>query len=142
MELTGKSLRSGLGSRTGVMVVATVAAVIAAVLVLVALNAARDDNGGSAPASVLVANQLIPKGSSGQAIAAGGLYRPAHVTDSARVSGAVTDVSQIRDKVTTADIFPGQQISASDFGGANGALTADLAANERAMTIALDGAHG
>src|SRR3954451_18918900 len=143
MESTGKpSLRAGLGSRTGVMIIATVVSVIAAVLVLIAINAARSDNGGAAAASVLVANQLIPKGSSGQAIASGHLFRPANVSDSALVGGAVTDISQITDKVATADILPGQQISTSNFGGANGALTADLAAGERAITIALDGAHG
>src|SRR3954470_22850150 len=114
MDLTGKSsLRAGLGSRTGVMIVATIVSIIAAVLVLVAINAARNDNGGAGAASVLVANQLIPKGSSGQAIASGHLFRPASVSDSARVGGAVTDLSQINGKVATADILPGQQLSVS-----------------------------
>lgn len=143
MELTGKSnLRAGLGSRKGVMIIATVASVLAAVLVLVALNSARNDNGGSAPATAIVANQLIPKGSSGQAIAEGKLYRSANVSEGALVGGAVTDISQLRGKVATSDIFPGQQITVDDFAGAGGALTADLTANNRAISIPLDSAHG
>ena len=143
MDITGKSsLRAGLGSRTGVMIVATVVSVIAAVLVLVAINAARNDNGGAGAASVLVANQLIAKGASGEAIASGHLFRPANISDSARVGGAVTDLSQIRDKVATADILPGQQLTITDFAAANGALTAELAANERAITVSLDESHG
>src|SRR4051794_7392244 len=143
MELTGKSsLRAGLGSRKGVMIIATVASVLAAVLVLVALNSARNDNGGGTPTTAIVANQLIPKGSSGQAIAEGKLYKPANLSQGALVSGAVTDISQLRGKVATADIYPGQQITVDDFAGSGGALTADLTSNNRAISIPLDSAHG
>ena len=36
------------------------------------------------------------------------------VSEQALVAGAVTDISQLRDKVATQDIYPGQQISADD----------------------------
>lgn len=141
MEITRKSLiGSGLSSRTGVLIAAVLAAVIAAVLVFGAVNSAR--NGAVGPSEVLVANQLIPKGSSGQAIASDQLYRVAKVGENALVAGAVTDVSVIAGRVASKDIFPGQQITTADFDGAGSALTARLGASDRAIAIPVDAAHG
>jgi Flp pilus assembly protein CpaB len=144
MELTNKTpLRSRLNTRNGALWFAVLAAGIAAVLVFAAINSARkNDTAGTAASSVLVANQLIPKGSSGQALAEQHLFRTAHVNEQALVAGAVTDVSQLSDKVATHDIYPGQQISAQTFEAANGALTAKLAATDRAVSIPLDASHG
>jgi Flp pilus assembly protein CpaB len=119
------------------------AAFFAALLVFAAINSARKDNGSAvAPVSVLVAGQLIPKGSSGQAVAEQQLFRTVRISDNARVSGVVTDIGQIRDKVATADIYPGQQISANSFAASGGALTAKLAASDRAVKVSLDSSHG
>lgn len=143
MEAVKKSsLRAGITSRNGALAVAAVAALLAAVLVFSALNAARQGAPAGGTAAVIVADQLIPKGSSGAAIAQGHLYRPTEVKESALVAGAVTDVSQLRGKVATDDIYPGQQITATDFESAGGAITAKLMADERAISIPLDGAHG
>jgi Flp pilus assembly protein CpaB len=144
MELTKKSpVRDGLSTRTGVLTVAAIAAFLAAVLVFAAINSARKDNtSAAAPVSVLVANQLIPKGSSGQALAEGHLFRTARVSEQTLVPGAVTDVSQIKDKIATADVYPGQQISSSAFAASDGGLTTRLGAGDRAVAIPLDSAHG
>jgi Flp pilus assembly protein CpaB len=144
MELTNKTpLRSRLSTRTGALSFAVLAAGIAAILVFAAINSARkSDTAGTASSSVLVANQLIPKGSSGQALAEQHLFRTARVNEQALVAGAVTDVSQLRDRVATQDIYPGQQISAHTFAGANGALSAKLAATDRAVSVPLDASHG
>ena len=40
------------------------------------------------------------------------------------------------------DIYPGQQLSASDFNTGNGSLTTKLAAGERAISLPIDQAHG
>jgi Flp pilus assembly protein CpaB len=144
MELIKKSpLRAGLSSRTGVLTIAGIAAFLAAILVFAAINSARKDTtSGSVPVQVLVANQLIPKGSSGQAVAEGHLLRTARVGEQTLVPGAVTDVSQLRDKVATADIYPGQQISTRVFSATDGGLTTRLGATDRAVSIPLDSAHG
>lgn len=135
-------LRAGLASRNGTLAIAAAAALLAGVLVFAALNSARDSGPVTGSAVVIVADQLIPKGSSGSAIAQGHLYRQTQVRESALVAGAVTDVSQLRAKVATDDIYPGQQITAADFEAAGGALTARLTAAERAIAVPLDGAHG
>jgi Flp pilus assembly protein CpaB len=144
MELSKKSpRRAALTSRTGVLTVAAATAFVAALLVFAAINSARKDGTtSSAPVLVLVANQVIPKGSSGQAIAEGHLLRTARVGEQTLVPGAVTDVSALRDKVATADIYPGQQISSKVFTASDGGLTSRLGATDRAMSIPLDSAHG
>jgi Flp pilus assembly protein CpaB len=144
MELTKKSpLRDGLNTRTGVLTIAAIAAFVAAILVFAAINSARKDTpSGATPVTVLVANQLIPKGSSGPALAEGHLVRTARVGEQTLVAGAITDVSQLRDKVATADIYPGQQISSRAFATSDGGLTTRLGAADRALSIPLDSAHG
>src|SRR3954452_18240399 len=136
-------LRARLATRNGALAVAIVAGGIAAILVFAAINAARKDSTAStAPRTVLVANQVIPKGSSGESIARGQLFRVAHVSDQALVAGAVADVSLLRDKIATQDIYPGQQLSAQTFGGRGGDTVAKLSGTDRAVSIPLDEAHG
>jgi Flp pilus assembly protein CpaB len=144
MEFANKSpLRNGLSSRTGTLTVAAVVAVLAAILVIAAINSARNDNGGSSAAvRVLVANQLIPKGSSAQALGEQKLFRFAQISSGSRVDGAVTDLSQIQGKVATRDIYPGQQLSTTAFIAGGGALTSQLAGDDRAIRISLDSSHG
>jgi pilus assembly protein CpaB len=144
MEITGKTpLRSRLSSRSGSTWLAIVAAGVAAILVFAAINSARKNStAGTASSTVLVANQLIPKGSSAQALAQQHLFRVAKVNEQSLVAGAVSDISQLRDKISSQDIYPGQQISATSFAAANGALAAKLGATDRAVSVPLDAAHG
>ena len=113
----------GIGPYTA----AAIAAILAGVLVFSAINSARDGV-TVGPSTVLVANQLIPKGSTAEAISEGNLFKPASVASDSAVSGAVTDVSQLQGKVATADIYPGQQLSLSRFTAAGGAMVAAPAA--------------
>jgi Flp pilus assembly protein CpaB len=137
-------LRARLATRNGALAVAVIAGGIAAILVFAAINAARDDSTAStAPRTVLVANQVIPKGSSGESLAREHLFRVARVSDQALVAGAVADVSLLRDKIATQDIYPGQQISAESFGSRGGGDTvAKLSGTDRAVSVPLDAAHG
>ena len=136
-------LRARLATRNGALAVAVLTGGIAAILVFAAIHSARNDGTAStAPRTVIVANQLIPKGSSGESIARGHLFRTARVSDQALVAGAVADVSLLRDKVATQDIYPGQQISASTFGGGGGDTVAKLSGTDRAVSVPLDAAHG
>src|SRR5438067_1150654 len=56
-------------------------------------------------------------------------------------SGAIADAAQLHGKVATANIYPGQQLTSSDF-TASGGLPSELGPNQRAMTITVDSAHG
>lgn len=143
MELASKApLRGGISSKSGSLALAVVAAIVAGVLVLAAVHAARKDAATGGVATVVVAKQLIPKGSSGEAIAADKSFRLAEIKGNAVVAGALTDISQARDKVATQDIYPGQQLASGDFAAGGGALATKLANNERAVSIPIDQAHG
>jgi Flp pilus assembly protein CpaB len=143
MEFANKSPFQKVSTRSGALTVAAIAAVIAAILVFAAINSARNSGGGaSASVRVLVANQLIAKGSSAQALGEEHLFRTATVTKDSRVSGAITDLSQIDGRVASHDIYPGQQITTAAFGASGGALTSKLSGADRAVTVSLDSAHG
>ena len=143
MEFANKSpLRNGISSRSGALTVAAVAAVIAAILVFAAINSARNGGGSSASVRVLVANQLIAKGSSAQALGEQKLFRFAQISDDSRVAGAITDLSQIQGRVATRDIYPGQQLTTAAFAAVGGALTSQLSGDDRAISVSLDASHG
>src|SRR5215211_5918567 len=109
-------LRARLATRNGALAIAIIAGGLAAILVFAAINSARKDSTAStAPRTVLVANQVIPKGSSGESIAREHLFRVTHVSDQALVAGAVADISPLEGKIATQDIYPGQQISTARF---------------------------
>src|SRR5438045_9795949 len=93
------------------------------------------------PETVFVANTLIQKGTSGDAIAAQQLFKPSSVAGKQVASGAIADASVLRGKVATADIYPGQQLTASEFTSSAG-LQAQLAPTQRAITISVDPSHG
>lgn len=146
MELTrkpsGANLKGVLGSRQGAVMIALACAGVAAVILVVAINGYRNSvNGSATPATVLVANGLIQKGTSGNAIAAGQLYTPTKFTEKNVSTGAITDAATLRGKVAVSDILPGQQLTLADFGAATG-TSAQLAANERAISVPLDSSHG
>ena len=143
MELASKSRPfGGSGSKSLPIVVAGIAAIIAAVLVYAALHAAGTKSTAAGTTSVVVSRQLIPKGSSAAAIASDHAFRVTDVRGDAVIAGAVTDISQIRGKVATDDIYPGQQLSRTDFSAGNGSLTTKLASGERAIALPIDTAHG
>jgi Flp pilus assembly protein CpaB len=127
-------------TRQGTIILGACAAVLAGVALLVYLNHYRNSvNGGTQPLSVLVAKSLIQQGTPGDVIGSTGLFQVASIPRSQVKSGAFVDPKTLTGRVATADIFPGQQLTASDFsvGNAN-ALTQRLASNERAVVVPLD----
>jgi Flp pilus assembly protein CpaB len=147
VELTGKNYtrndwRKLLSTRRGTVLVAGVCALVAAGILLLAMDRYRQnvDTSGNQE-TVLVASGLIQKGTPGDAIASGQLFKPTSVAVKQVSAGAVADTAQLHGKVAVADIYPGQQITAADF-TANGGLAAQLAPAQRAMTVSLDQAHG
>jgi pilus assembly protein CpaB len=147
VELTGKNYtrndwRKLLATRRGTVIVAGVCALVAAAVLLLAMDRYRSnvDTSGNQE-TVLVASGLIQKGSSGDAVASEQLFKPTSVAVKQASAGAIADTAQLHGKVAASDIYPGQQLTASDF-VPKGGLTSDLAPSHRAMTISLDQAHG
>jgi pilus assembly protein CpaB len=91
--------------------------------------------------TVFVTNRLIPKGTSGTAIATGGWYTSESLAIKHAALGAVTDTAAIAGRVAVRDILPGEQLTAADFAAASG-LAAGLMPAQRAITLTLDQEHG
>ncbi len=147
MELTGKNYtrndwRKLLATRRGTVIVAGVCALVAAGILLFAMNRYRHnvDTSGNQE-TVLVAGGLIQKGTSGDAIASEHLFNSTSVAVKQASEGVIADTRQLRGKVASADIYPGQQLTASDF-EAKGGLPSELAPDHRAITVSLDQSHG
>jgi Flp pilus assembly protein CpaB len=116
---------------------------VAAIVIVVFLNQYRDNvKNGGVPTTVLVAGKLIEKGASGETIGAEGLFKPSELPRDQVKSGALTDASTLRGKVAVADILPGAQLTAADFKAAGSGIITKLAADQRAITLSLDNAHG
>lgn len=136
-------LRRFLGTRRGSFTVAAVAAALAAVVLAVYLNNYKDGvRGGTLPTQVLIADRLIPKGTSGDVVAADRLFRPTTISEDDVEAQALTDASTLAGKAATHDIFPGQQITAKDFSGSADPLRGRLTGTQRALAIPVDTAHG
>lgn len=136
-------LRRFLGTRRGSFVVAVGAAALAAVALVSYLNGYKEDvRGGTLPAQVLVADRLIPKGTSGDAVATDRLFRPTTVSEDDAAPLALSDAAALSGKVATREIFPGQQITSADFTAGGDRLRGSLTGNQRALAIPVDEAHG
>jgi Flp pilus assembly protein CpaB len=132
-----------VSTRRGAALVAGISAVLAAAVLMVFLNQYRHSlNGDGAPATVLVAKQLIEKGSSGTIIAQKSIFQTARVKKSELKNGAVADPSNLRGMVAADDIYPGEQLVIGDFAPATGGVRDRITGDERAISLPLDSSHG
>ena len=133
-----------LSTRSGTLVLAGIAAALAAIILLVYLNRYRQSlNESSSAATVLVAQRVIPKGTAGEAIAAQGMFQVVDTTKGQLLEGAIVDPALLRGKVVAADIFPGHQLTVSDFTTTTVvSLGSSLVGDERAIVLPVDAAHG
>lgn len=129
-----------LTTRRGTITLGIVAAVLAAIALLVYLRQYRNSvNSGNQTVSVLVAKSLIQKGTPGNVVGTTHLYQISAIPKKQVKSGAFVDPATLTGKVAALDIYPGEQITAADFVVASaGALTNNLAANQRAIVVPLD----
>lgn len=142
----GKGPRVGngpLSSRNSSVLAAVVTAALAGLVIMVFLNQYRDNvNKDGVPTPVLVASQLIEQGASGDSIGADGLFKTESVPRDQLKAGAITDAAVLRGQIAADDILPGQQLTAGDFKDSNRPIVTKLGADERAISVALDAAHG
>lgn len=127
-------------TRRGTIMLGIGAAVLAAIALLVYLNHYRSSvNSGVQPMSVLVAKSLIQKGTPGDVIGATKLFQVTSIPRDQVKNGAYVDPKTLTGQVAAVDIYPGQQLTATDFTIANvNALTQRLARDQRAVVIPLD----
>jgi Flp pilus assembly protein CpaB len=120
------------------------AAALAAILLVAYLIQYRSSvNDSTAETPVLVAKNLIPKGTSGTVIAEKGLFQAATLSKDDLKVGAISDPAYMNGRVAVGDIFPGQQITTADLSaGFTDALPTQLSGLQRAVAIPVDGARG
>jgi Flp pilus assembly protein CpaB len=138
-----RDLKKVVSTRGGATAVAVVTALLAAAILMIFLTQYRHSvNGSQKLTTVLVAQGLIGKGSSGDVIATQGLYQTSRVQKSQLKNGALSDPAAIRGKVANVDILPGQQLTASEFVTSKDPILNNLGGDQRAISVPLDSAHG
>jgi Flp pilus assembly protein CpaB len=120
------------------------AIVLAAILLVVYLDRYRSRVAGeNAPTPVLVAKQLIPKGTPGSLVASNAMYTATTLPNKDVVVGAVADPSYLAGRAAAVDIFPGAQITAADFSASDtGFVKSQITGEERAISVSIDNVHG
>jgi Flp pilus assembly protein CpaB len=148
METTEKPQRKldlsrALSTRNGTLAVAGISALLAGALLLVFLNQYRDSTGeDGAPASVLVAERLIERGTSGEVLAEEGMFRRATVPKGDLKEGAIVDPGSIKGKVAASDVYPGEQLTTGQFTALAPRALNKLDGDQRAIAIPTDAVHG
>jgi Flp pilus assembly protein CpaB len=130
-------------TRSGTMTLAALAALLAGISILVYLNKYRHSvSAEGAPVTVLVAKRLIPKGTQGAAIAASGLFTTKTIRESQLRDGALSDPVSLGGRAAAHEIYPGQQLTVTDFVASANSAAASLTKSERLISVPLDSAHG
>ena len=145
MSNTFSSKVSGRMSSRGWAIALGIGAIaLAAILLIVYLDRYRARVGGeNAPTPVLVAKQLIPKGTPGSIVASQSMYAPTTLPRKDVEVGAIADPSYLSGRAASADIFPGQQFTSTDFAAADtAAVDSQITGTQRALSISMDGVHG
>ena len=115
---------------------------LAAAILVYALHKYRQDvRTAPASATVLVANRFIEKGTSGAAIGVGQYFKTAKISEKQVAAGALASSASLHGEVAAVDIYPGQQLTASDFVG-GGLFYSKLPRNLRAISVPVDTSHG
>lgn len=132
-----------LSSKNGAIAAAIVTAAVAGLLIAFFLQQYRDDvSNAGVPTRVLVAQQSIEQGTSGDTAGSEGRFKAVEVPRDQLKKGAVTDAATLQSKVAKTLILPGQQLTESDFKPAGHGIITKLAAADRAISVSLDSAHG
>lgn len=133
-----------LSTRGGTIALSVMAAVLAGVILLAYLHRYRESvNEASTEVTVLTANGLIKKGTSGDVIASENLYGVSEQAKGDVADGAITDPAALKGRVATADIFPGEQLTASKLAvSTSTSLSNQITQDERAVNIPVDATHG
>jgi pilus assembly protein CpaB len=126
-------------TRQGTLVLGVAAAVLAAIALIVYLHAYRNSVNTTATVPVLVAKSLIQKGTPGEVVASNQRYQVSNIPKNSVTSGALTQPSELSGTVALTAVYPGQQLTSSEFGStADAGLSGSLSKNQRAVVVPLD----
>ena len=131
-------------TRRGSLLVGAAAAVLAGLILFVYLHSYRNSlNSTAAPASVLVAKNLIQKGTPGDIIGTSDQFQVASVPKGQLQVGALSDPAALSGRVAVTDIYPGQQLTETSFAyAAPGTLQTKITGTDRAIALSIDAEHG
>jgi Flp pilus assembly protein CpaB len=131
-----------LSTRNGTLAVSAIAALLAGALLLVFLNEYRDSTrDDDASVSVVVAKRLIERGSAADVLADEGAFRRVSVPKAELKQGAVVDPATLEGKIAAGDVYPGEQITATDFDAVYPRAIYKLTGPYRALTIPTEDVH-
>jgi len=131
-------------TRGGAIAVGVAVAVVAAILLLIYVTQYKSSVDSTAAAvPVLVAKNLIPKGTPGTTVQTKNLYqstsRPADQVD----DGAISDPAALAGRLAVVDIYPGSQLTLNNFTAeASGALNAQIGGRARGVSMTIDPLNG
>jgi Flp pilus assembly protein CpaB len=134
-----------LSTRGGTIAVGGIAAILAGVLLLFYVSQYRDSvKQEQKPIAVLiVGNNLIPKGTSGDLIGSQQMYTISNIPADRVKNGAITDPNSLKGLIATDDLYPGKQLNQSDFvDRATNKVLNNITEYDRAVSVPLDSAHG
>jgi Flp pilus assembly protein CpaB len=143
MSNTFTSRVSGrMSSRSWAIALGIGAIVLAAILLVVYLDRYRSRvSGENAP--VLVAKQLIPKGTPGSLVASQSMYAPTTLPRKEVLVGAIADPSYLAGRAAAVDIFPGSQLTATAFSASDTQFVkSQITGDERAISVSVDNVRG
>ena len=127
----------------GTIVVGAGAAILAGVVLLFYVAQYRNSvKQEQKPVAVLVANADIPKGTTGDVIGSQQLYSISKIPADRVSDGALTDPNSLKGKIAVTELFPGKQLTASDFADATSSIGASLKLYDRAIAVPFDSARG
>lgn len=131
-------------TRRGSVFVGAAAAVLAGIVLFAYLHSYRNSlKSSAAPATVLVAKNLIQKGTPGDIIGTSDQFQVASVPKAQLQIGALTDPATLTGRIAVRDIYPGQQFTEASFALASpNSLQTKLAGTDRAISISMDSEHG
>lgn len=129
-------VRKLLSTRRGILTVAAGAAVLGGAILIMFLSAYRDSlTGSGGTEKVLVANDVIRVGSPSDAIAEEKMYDITSVDKDDLETAAVRAPDAIKGMVTTTTVYPGEQLTMTDFRPQNGSLGDQIRGRERAISL-------
>lgn len=129
-------VRRLLSTRRGIITVAAGAAALGGAILVLFLSAYRDSlTGADGTKEVLVASVLIENGSPADAIAADNMYEITAIEKADIDDGALEDPASLKGKITSATIYPGEQITSSDFRAQTDSLGDQIRGQERAISL-------
>jgi Flp pilus assembly protein CpaB len=138
-----KTTRKLLSTREGTLAIAALAGIVALGILLTFISGyKRQLNADAQPITVLVARQPLAKGTSGDLMAAKGMFQATGLQRDQVKVGAITDPGSLRGLVAAHDLVRGQQLTVGDFTHPSSQVLSRLGPDERAVAVPLDSAHG